>query len=318
VSEPRKHEKYEALIHSCRALSPVRTAVAHPCDEASLAGALEAAAAKIIEPILVGPEARIRALAASLKLQLEGLQIIDQPHSHAAAEMAVALVRAGKVDALMKGSLHTEELLTEVVRKDTGIRTSRRISHVFIMDVPTYPKPLFITDAVVNIFPTLEDKVDIVQNAIEFAQALGIRVPKVAILSAVETINSKLRSTIDAAALCKMAERGQITGALLDGPLALDNAISREAAAIKHITSAVAGDADILLVPDLEAGNMLAKELTFLANADAAGIVLGARVPIILTSRADDLRTRMASCAVAALYAHRQRLATAEIGKLAL
>jgi phosphate acetyltransferase len=317
VTDPRKHEKYDALIHSCRTLSPVRTAVAHPCDKASLAGALEAAAAKIIEPILVGPEARIRALAASLELEIDGLQIIDQPHSHAAAEMAVALVRAGKVDALMKGSLHTEELLTEVVRKDTGIRTSRRISHVFIMDVPTYPKPLFITDAVVNILPTLEDKVDIVQNAIEFAHALGIRVPKVAILSAVETINSKFRSTIDAAALCKMAERGQITGALLDGPLALDNAISREAAAIKHITSAVAGDADILLVPDLEAGNMLAKELTFLANADAAGIVLGARVPVILTSRADNLRTRMASCAVAALYAHRRGLAAAEIGKLA-
>jgi phosphate acetyltransferase len=214
------------------------------------------------------------------------------------------MVRAGQVDALMKGSLHTDEFLAAVVRKDVGIRTERRISHVFIMDVPTYPKPLFITDAAVNIFPNLEDKADIVQNAIDLAHALGIERPKVAILSAVETITSKIPSTIDAAALCKMAERGQITGAVLDGPLALDNAINREAAAVKHIDSAVAGDADILIVPDMEAGNLLAKELSFLANADAAGIVLGARVPIILTSRADNLRTRMASCAIVALYAH--------------
>ena len=217
----------------------------------------------------------------------------------------------------MKGSLHTDELMSEVVRKDPGIRTERRISHVFIMDVPTYPKPLFITDAATNIFPTLEDKVDIVQNAVKLAHAPGIRQPKVAILSAVETINAKIPSTLDAAALCKMTERGQITGALLDWPLALDNAISREAAAIKHINSPVAGDADILLVPDLEAGNMLAKELSFLANADAAGIVLGARVPIILTSRADNVRTRMACAAVAALYAHARRVAAAGIGKLA-
>ncbi len=285
--------------------------------ESSLTGAADAAAAKIIKPILVGPEARIRALAGSLNLDIAGLQIVDQPHSHAAAEKAVQLIRSGEVDALMKGSLHTDELMAEVVRKDTGIRTARRISHVFIMDVPTYPKPLFVTDAAVNIFPTLEDKVDIVQNAIDLAHALWIATPKVAILSAVETITSKIPSTIDAAALCKMADRGQITGAVLDGPLALDNAISREAAAVKHIASPVAGDADILLVPDLEAGNMLAKELTFLANADAAGIVLGARVPIVLTSRADGVRTRMASCAVAARLAHARRVAAAEIGKFA-
>ena len=264
-----------------------------------------------------GLRPRIRALAASFGLDLTGLQLVDTPHSHASAAKAVEIVRTGEVDALMKGSLHTDELMAEVVNKETGIRTARRISHVFIMDVPTYPKPLFITDAAVNIFPTLEDKVDIVQNAIELAQALGVKQPKVAILSAVETITSKIPSTIDAAALCKMADRDQITGGLLDGPLALDNAIDRAAAAVKHIASPVAGDADILLVPNLEAGNMLAKELSFLANADAAGIVLGARVPIILTSRADNVRTRMASCAVAALYAHARRVAAADIGKLA-
>jgi len=317
MAEPRRHEKYDRLIYACHALAPVRTVVAHPCDETSLRGAVEAAEAKIIKPVLVGPEARIRALAASFGLDLTGLQLVDTPHSHASAAKAVEIVRTGEVDALMKGSLHTDELMAEVVNKETGIRTARRISHVFIMDVPTYPKPLFITDAAVNIFPTLEDKVDIVQNAIELAQALGIKQPKVAILSAVETITSKIPSTIDAAALCKMADRDQIIGGLLDGPLALDNAIDRAAAAVKHIASPVAGDADILLVPNLEAGNMLAKELTFLANADAAGIVLGARVPIILTSRADNVRTRMASCAVAALYAHARRVAAADIGKLA-
>jgi phosphate acetyltransferase len=317
MTEPRKHEKYDALIYACHALAPVRTAVAHPCDETSLRGAIEAAAAKIIKPVLIGPQARIQRLAASLNLDIGGLPLVDTPFSHASAAKAVEIVRSGEVDALMKGSLHTDELMAEVVNKDTGIRTARRISHVFIMDVPTYPKPLFITDAAVNISPTLEDKVDIVQNAIELAQALGLKEPKVAILSAVETITSKIRSTLDAAALCKMADRGQITGAMLEGPLALDNAISREAAAIKHISSVVAGDADILLVPDLEAGNMLAKELSFLANADAAGIVLGARVPIILTSRADNVRTRMASCAVAALYAHARRVAAANVGKLA-
>ena len=316
MAEPRRHEKYDRLIYACHALAPVRTVVAHPCDETSLRGAVEAAEAKIIKPVLVGPEARIRALAASFGLDLTGLQLVDTPHSHASAAKAVEIVRTGEVDALMKGSLHTDELMAEVVNKETGIRTARRISHVFIMDVPTYPKPLFITDASVNIFPTLEDKVDIVQNAIELAQALGIKQPKVAILSAVETITSKIPSTIDAAALCKMADRDQIIGGLLDGPLALDNAIDRAAAAVKHIASPVAGDADILLVPNLEAGNMLAKELSFLANADAAGIVLGARVPIILTSRADNVRTRMASCAVAALYAHARRVAAADIGKL--
>jgi phosphate acetyltransferase len=316
MNEARTHDKYEALIYACHALAPVRTAVAHPCDETSLRGAVEAAEAKIIKPILVGPEPRVRALAASLNLDISRLQLIDTPHSHASAAKAVEIVRSGEADALMKGSLHTDELMGAVVAKDTGIRTARRISHVFIMDVPTYPKPLFITDAAVNISPALEDKVDIVQNAIELAHALHIEQPKVAILAAVETISSKMPSTIDAAALCKMAQRGQITGGILEGPLALDNAISRDAAAIKKIDSPVAGDADILLVPDLEAGNMLAKELSFLANADAAGIVLGARVPIILTSRADNVRTRMASCAVAALYAHALRMAASGIGKL--
>ena len=317
MTDPRKHEKYDALIAACRALPPVRTAIAHPCDDASLTAASDAARAGIIDPVLVGPQARIRALAATLGIDLAGVKIVDTPHSHASAAKAVEMVRAGEADALMKGSLHTDELMAEVVHKDTGLCTGRRISHVFIMDVPTYPKPLFITDAAVNISPTLEDKADIARNAIELAQALGIARPKVAILSAVETVTSKIPSTIDAAALCKMAERGQITGGILDGPLALDNAISPEAAAMKQIESPVAGDADILLVPDLESGNMLAKELTFLANADAAGIVLGARVPIILTSRADNVRARMASCAVAALYAHARRNAAAEAGKLA-
>lgn len=312
----RAHEKYDALILRCRALAPVRTAVAHPCDETSLAAAVEAGALGLIVPILVGPAARIRRLAEDAKLELGGLELVDTPHSHASAAKAVEIVRAGRADALMKGSLHTDELMGEVLQADTGIRTARRVSHVFVMDVPMYAKPLFITDAAINIFPTLEDKVDIAQNAIELAHALGIPEPKVAILSAVETVTSKLPSTIDAAALCKMAERGQIRGAKVDGPLAFDNAVSREAAATKGIVSDVAGDADILLVPDLEAGNMLAKELTFLADADAAGIVLGARVPIILTSRADNLRTRMASCAVAVLYAHATRTATMPIGIL--
>ncbi|WP_306172377.1 phosphate acetyltransferase [Burkholderia cenocepacia] len=303
MTELRTHQKYEALIARCRALRPVTVAVAHPCDEVSLHAAAAAARAGIIVPVLVGPVARITMLAATLGVDLSGYRLVDAPHSHASAARAVELVRAGDAQALMKGSLHTDELLAEVVRADTGLRTGRRLSHVFIMDVPTYPKPLFITDAAVNIRPTLEQKADIAQNAIDLAHALGIARPKMAILSAVETVSSKLPSTLDAAALCKMAERGQITGALLDGPLALDNAISPEAARLKHLDSAVAGDADILLVPDLEAGNMLAKELTFLANADAAGIVLGARVPVILTSRADSERTRLASCAVAALVA---------------
>jgi phosphate acetyltransferase len=316
MTKPRKHEKYDALIYACNALAPLRTVVVHPCDETALASAMEAAKAGIIRPTLVGPAARIRTLANTLGIDLAGMPIVDVLHSHAAAAKAVEIVRSGAADALMKGSLHTDELMSAVIARDTGIRTGRRISHVFIMDVPSYPKPLFITDAAVNLNPTLEDKADIVRNAIELAQALGIAYPKVAIISAVETVTSKIPSTVDAAALCKMAERGQITGAVLDGPLALDNAISRDAAAIKHICSPVAGDADILLVPDMEAGNMLAKELTFLADADAAGIVLGAQVPIILTSRADNLRAHMASCAVAALYAHAKRVAAAHTAKL--
>ena len=301
----REHAQYDRLIERCRANPPTPTVIAHPCDETSLSGAVEAAEAGVIAPILVGPPDKIHAVAAEAGLDISKLEIVPAPHSHAAAQTAVELIRAGRGSLLMKGSLHTDELMGAVVRKDTGLRTARRVSHVFIMDVPTYPKLLFITDAAINIAPTLEDKVDIVQNAVDLARALGIAEPKVAILSAVETVNPKIPSTIDAAALCKMAERGQITGAQLDGPLALDNAISLEAARIKHIVSPVAGQADILVVPDLEAGNMLAKNLTFLANADAAGIVLGARVPIVLTSRADSVTTRMASCAVAALYAHR-------------
>lgn len=298
-----RHHQYDALISACRGLAPLRTAIVHPCDETSLRATLAAAAAELIEPVLVGPERRIRELATSLGLDLGKLMLVNAPHSHASAHQAVALAREREVSALMKGSLHTDELMIEVVNRETGIRTARRISHVFVMDVPAYPKPLFITDAAVNLLPTLEEKVDIVQNAIDLAHALGVVRPKVAILSAVETITSKIPSTIDAAALCKMADRGQITGAILDGPLALDNAISHEAAVLKSISSLVAGDADILMVPSLEAGNMLVKELTFLAGADAAGIVLGAQVPVILTSRADSVRARLASCAIAKLCA---------------
>jgi phosphate acetyltransferase len=305
--------KYEALINLSRDVPPVRTAVVHPCDEGSLAGALDAAKAAIIDPILVGPRGKIEKFAGLIGRDISEYELIDVPHSHAAAEKAVELVRAGKADALMKGSLHTDELMSEVVRKDTGIRTERRVSHVFIMDVPTYHKPLFITDAAVNIFPDLDDKVDIVQNAIDLAIALGVARPKVAILSAAETVTSKIPSTIDAAALCKMADRGQIKGGILDGPLAFDNAISVVAARVKNIESDVAGDADILVVPDLEAGNMLAKVITFIAQADGAGIVLGARVPIALTSRADSPRARLASCAVAAVYAHAMRIAMAKL-----
>jgi len=305
------HEKYEALIARCKTLEPVRTAVAHPCEATALKGAIEAAEEGLITPVLIGPAAKIREVAEKASIDLGAWEIIDVPHSHAAAERAVQLVREGSCELLMKGSLHTDELMGEVVKRDTGLRTERRISHVFVMDVPTYPKPLFVTDAAINITPDLETKRDICQSAIELAKILGVETPKVAILSAVETINPKIPTTIEAAALCKMADRGQITGGVLDGPLALDNAISKEAAATKGITSPVAGDADILLVPDLEAGNMLAKQLTFLANADAAGIVLGARVPIILTSRADNVRARLASCAVAVLVAtaRRQKLA---------
>lgn len=308
----RKHEKYDALIGRCEGLAPVRTAVVHPCDEMSLRATLEAASMRLIQPIIVGPGERIRALAASLGIDLGRIDFVVTPHSHASAEKAVELVRSRRADALMKGSLHTDELMAAVTHPDVGLRTERRMSHIFVMDLPSHPKPLFITDAAVNIFPCLEDKADIARNAIDLARALGVPTPKVAILSAIETVTSRIPSTIDAAALCKMADRGQIEGGLLDGPLGLDNAINREAAAVKHIASDVAGDADILLVPDLEAGNMLAKSLTFFAGADAAGVVLGARVPIMLTSRADSMRARMASCAVAMLYAN-ARLVPADV-----
>jgi phosphate acetyltransferase len=303
----QEHDSYEAILRACKNLPAVVTAVAHPCDESSLTAVLDAAEAGLIVPILVGPADRIRKVAKECGFDISRFRIDDTPYSHASAARAVELVREGEAEVLMKGSLHTDELMSAVVSSTTGLRTGRVISHVFVMDVPTYPKPLFVTDAAINIYPTLEQKVDIVQNAIDLAHALRIPCPKVAILSAVETVTPKIQSTLEAAALCKMADRGQITGALLDGPLAMDNAISKEAAAIKKIKSAVAGDADILLVPDLEAGNILAKQLTFMANADAAGIVLGARVPIILTSRADNLHARMASCAVAVILAHVRR-----------
>lgn len=301
--------KYDRLIAAARAEAPAITIVAHPCDETSLRGALEAAEMGLIAPILVGPEARIRNVAAEHRLELGNREIVDMPHSHAAAAKAVAMIREGRGELLMKGSLHTDELMKEVAASATGLRTDRRISHVFIMDVPGHAETLFITDAAINIFPDLEAKRDIVQNAIDLWVTIGLGEPRVAILSAVETVTTKIPSTIEAAALCKMAERGQITGGLLDGPLAFDNAIDPEAARIKGIVSPVAGRGQILVVPDLEAGNMLAKNLTFLSHADAAGIVLGARVPIVLTSRADSVRTRLASCAVAALYAARRRMA---------
>lgn len=301
--------KYEQVLVRCRNLEPVPTAVVHPCESTALAAVLEAGAKGLITPILVGPAAKIEDVAKRSGLTIGQTRIVDAPHSHGAAAKAVALVREGQAELLMKGSLHTDELLGAVVARDTGLRTGRRISHVFIMDVPTYHKVLIVTDAAINIAPTLEEKVDICQNAIDLAISLGVATPKVAILAAVETITSKMPATIDAAALCKMAERGQISGGLLDGPLAFDNAISQEAARIKNITSKVAGDPDILLVPDLEAGNMLAKQLSFLANADSAGLVLGARVPIILTSRADSVRSKIASCAVAVLTAHARRAA---------
>ena len=299
--------KYEHLLERCKALAPVTTAVAHPCEETALAGVAEAAAHGLIKPIIVGPAAKLKELADRHRLDLSAAQIVDVPHSHAAAARAVELVRQGEAELLMKGSLHTDELLGAVVARETGLRTGRRLSHIFIMDVPTYHKVLVVTDGAINIAPTLEDKVDICQNAIDLAISLGVARPKVAILGAVETVTSKMPATIDAACLCKMADRGQIRGALLDGPLAFDNAISAEAAKVKGIKSEVAGDPDILLAPDLEAGNILAKQLTFLANADSAGLVLGARVPIILTSRADSVRSRTASCAVAVLAAHARR-----------
>lgn len=299
--------KVERLLAICRHLEPVPTAVAHPCEASALSGAIEAAHQGLIVPILVGPRAKIEATAESAQVDLSGFEIVDVPHSNAAAAKAVELVREARAELLMKGSLHTDELIAAVVARDHGLRTGRRISHIFIMDVPAYHKVLFVTDGAINIAPTLEDKVDICQNAIDLLASLHIDKPKVAILAAVEFVNSRMPSTIDAAALCKMAERGQIAGGILDGPLAFDNAISKEAAETKGIRSAVAGDPDILLAPDLEAGNILAKQLAFLANADSAGLVMGARVPIILTSRADSVRSRIASCAVAMLEAHAQR-----------
>lgn len=298
---------FQELIETVKTYPPMPTAVAHPCDESSLEGAVDAARMGIIAPILVGPRYKIEKVAKAANLDISPYEIINTEHSHEAAEKAVLQVRQGRAEMLMKGSLSTDELLGAVVRKETGLRTARRLSHCFVMDVPNYPHVLIITDAAINIFPTLEDKVDIVQNSIDLAHALGIEKPHVAILSAMEKVNPKLQSTVEAAALCKMAERGQIKGGLLDGPLALDNAISPDAARIKGIGGPVAGDAHILVVPDLEAGNVLAKSLSFLMAADTAGVVLGARVPITLTSRADSVQSRLASSAVAALIAHRRR-----------
>jgi phosphate acetyltransferase len=305
------NSRYERLIARAKSVPAATTMVVHPCDETSLRGAAEAAAAGIINPVLVGPAGKIRAVARERGLDIERFEIVDAPHSDAAGAKAVELIHEAKGELLMKGSLHTDELMRAVTSSATGLRTARRISHVFVMDVPTYAETLFITDAAINIAPDLDAKRDIVQNAIDLYTQVGLGTPRVAILSAVETVTTKIPSTIEAAALCKMADRGQITGGILDGPLAFDNAIDPEAARIKGINSAVAGRAQILVVPDLEAGNMLAKNLTFLAKADAAGIVLGARVPIILTSRADSVRARMASCAVAALYANASRPGTA-------
>ena len=306
-----RHEKYERLIKVAAKHPPMATAVAHPCDAASLEGAVEAARMGLLQPILVGPPARIREVAAKASLDIGAFELVEAQHSHDSAAKAVELVRAGRAEALMKGSLHTDELMGAVVARDTGIRTARRISHCFVMDVPGHSQALIISDAAVNIAPTLEVKVDIVQNAIDLARALSTEPVRVAILSAMETVNPRVPSTLEAAALCKMADRGQITGGILDGPLALDNAISTDAAAIKHIVSPVAGQANVLIVPDLEAGNMLAKSLSFLAGADAAGIVLGARVPIILTSRANSQLTRLASCAVGVLVAAARRASAA-------
>ncbi len=301
--------RYERLIEMTRGLAPIRTAVVHPVDTPSLLGAVEAGRSRLIVPVLVGPEAKIRAAAKEAGLDLSPYALVPTEHSHAAAAKAVEMARAGEVEALMKGALHTDELMHAAVDPERGLRTARRVSHVFAIDVPLYPRPLFVTDAAINIYPTLTDKRDIVQNAIDLAHALGIARPHVAILSAVETVTESIRSTIDAAALCKMADRGQITGGILDGPLAFDNAVSEEAARTKGIISPVAGRADIFVVPDLEAGNMLAKQLEYLADAEVAGIVLGARVPIILTSRADKTLARLASCAIALLLAQHRKAA---------
>jgi len=303
--------KYENLLERCRNLEAIPTAVAHPCEASALAGAMEAAGEGLIRPILVGPADRIKDVAEHTQVALGDVEIVDTHHSHESATQAVQLVSTGRAELLMKGSLHTDELIGAVVSRAGGLRTGRRISHVFLMDVPTYHKPLIVTDAAINIAPTLEDKVDICQNAIDLSNLIGAAHPKVAILAAVESVTSRMPATIDAAALCKMAERGQITGGILDGPLAFDNAISKDAALTKGIQSEVAGDPDILLAPDLEAGNILAKQLSYLANADCAGLVLGAKVPVILTSRADSVRARIASCGVAMLAAHARREAAA-------
>jgi phosphate acetyltransferase/phosphate butyryltransferase len=302
--------RYENLIAMTRGLEPIRTAVVFPVDGASLTGAIDATRERLIVPVLVGPEGKIRGLAAQLQIDLASVEIVDTDSGAAAAELAVSLVRAGKVEALMKGDLHTDELMHAVVDRERGLRTTRRISHVFAIDAPLYPKALFVTDAAINVYPTLADKRDIIQNAIDLAHALGIVEPRVAILSAVETVTDRIRSTIDAAALCKMADRRQITGGILDGPLAFDNAVSLEAARTKGIDSPVSGRADIFVVPDLEAGNMLAKQLEYLANAQVAGIVLGARVPIVLTSRADKTLARLGSCAIALLLARHKTAAS--------
>jgi phosphate acetyltransferase len=310
----QKHEKYDRLIDYCKELPPLPTAVAHPCDKSSLEGAAEAARLGLIAPILVGPRERIEAVAKENGIDIADFPIVEAPYSHAAAAAAVQLVREGKAEALMKGSLHTDELMAAVVKRESGLRTGRRVSHCFVMDVPGHEDALIISDAAVNIAPTLEEKMDILQNAIDLGHALLFKEVRVAVLSAMETVNPKVPSTVEAAALCKMVDRRQITGALVDGPLALDNAIDPAAARIKNIDSPVAGRANVLLVPDLEAGNMLAKSLSFLAGADAAGIVLGARVPIILTSRADSMITRLASCAVAALVAKARRESGKAVG----
>jgi phosphate acetyltransferase len=304
-------ERYDRLVRAAQSLPPVKTAVAHPCDQISIEGVVEAVELGLIDPILVGPPARIRDAAKQAEADISRIPLVESAHSHDSAAKAVDLVRQGKAEALAKGSLHTDELMSAVVARDTGIRTARRISHCFVMDVPGHKDPLIISDAAINIAPSLADKVDIVQNAIDLGHALGFPEVRVVIMSAMETVNPAVPSTIEAAALCKMAERGQITGGILDGPLALDNAINEEAAAIKHIVSPVAGRANVLVVPDLEAGNMLAKSLSFLAGAAAAGVVLGARVPIILTSRADSVITRLASCAVASLVAEARRKSAA-------
>ena len=303
----RRNDVFARLLRQCEPLEPVTCAVAHPCDRDSLLGALEAARRRLIVPVLVGPPARIQTVAHAHGADISGLRIVPTEHSHASAAAAAALARSGEVEMLMKGSLHTDEILGSIVATSSGLRTERRISHAFVMDVPAYDRVLLVTDAAINIEPTLAEKADIVRNAIDLAHVLGIAMPKVAILSAVETVNPNIRSTLDAAALCKMADRGQIEGGILDGPLAFDNAISEHAARTKSIRSPVAGRADILMVPNIESGNMLAKQLLYFAGADSAGVVLGARVPVVLTSRADNVRMRIGSAAVAKLLAHARR-----------